>query len=307
MPRTGSAEPLHPSPSDDSPPLNGRRVLVVDDDGDSREWLRVCLESERYRVLTASSGMEALEQVARHRPDLVLMDVLMPVMDGFEATRRLKQYRGTRDVPVVMVTRLNDRDARLRGLDAGAEDFLSKPIDPVELTVRVRNLLRMKLSGDILRQRNRTLEREVLYKTREARQHCIDTVLTLTRAAEYRDEQTGNHVSRISYYCVELAEQMGLDDGFREQIFYASPMHDIGKLAIPDHILLKQGPLSPDEWEVMKRHARLGRDILEGHRSPYLEMGKDIALCHHECWDGSGYPQGLAGEDIPLADRKSVV
>ncbi len=287
--------------------LAARKVLIVDDDSSIRDWLRACLEGEAYQVQEAASGAQALLQVAEFRPDLILMDIRMPGMDGIETTRRLKALRGTQTVPVIMVTSLHGREDRLASLQAGAEDFLTKPLDPVELTVRVRNLLRIKCYNDMLLARNRLLQEEVLEKTREVRQQCIDTVLTLTRAAEYRDENTGNHVSRISHYCVALAEALGLDQTFREHIFYASPMHDIGKLAIPDQILLKPGPFTREEWIVMQSHTTLGKSILEGRHSPYLEMGMDIAQSHHECWDGSGYPHGLKGEEIPLCSRLMAI
>lgn len=278
-------------------------ILVVDDDEHHRRLLSIYLESEGYRAREAETGSEAFICIAQHRPDLILLDVILPDINGFEITRRLKESKHTAGIPVVMVTGLDDRAARLRGLEAGAEDFLTKPVDRSELVVRVRNLLTVKHHADFLRHHNRLLERQVDEKTQQVRQQCIATVMTLARAAEYRDETTGDHVNRISHYTVALAELLGLDNEFRDQIFYASPMHDIGKLAIPDHILLKPGLLTNNEWAVMKTHTTLGREILMNHHSPYLEMGSDIAVGHHEYWNGSGYPRGLKGENIPLAAR----
>lgn len=278
-------------------------ILVVDDDPFQQRLLSVALEAEGYAVQCAASATEAWTSIARTQPDLILLDVLLPDISGYEITRQLKSQKSTAGIPVIMITGLDDRNARLRGLREGAEDFLIKPVDRSELAVRVRNLLNLKKYSDLLHHHNRVLARQIDEKTQQVRQHCIETVLTLTRAAEYRDETTGNHVSRISYYTATMSEYLGLDSAFRDQIFYASPMHDIGKLAIPDHILLKPGPLSPDEWEIMKTHTTLGREILLGNKSPYLEMGADIAQHHHELWDGTGYPARLAGENIPLSAR----
>ena len=282
-------------------------ILVIDDDDHHRRLLNIYLEAEGYAAREAASGAEALARIAQQRPDLILLDVILPDINGFEITRLLKSNKDTAGIPVVMVTGLDDRAARLRGLSAGAEDFLTKPVDRSELVVRVRNLLTVKHYADFLRHHNRLLERQVDEKTLQVRQQCIATVMTLARAAEYRDETTGDHVSRISHYTVALSELLGLDSEFRDQIFYASPMHDIGKLAIPDHILLKPGLLTKNEWEIMKTHTTLGREILLNQHSPYLEMGSEIALSHHEYWDGSGYPQGLKGEAIPLAARIMVI
>ncbi len=278
-------------------------VLVVDDDEHHRRLLNIYLEAEGYTVRDASSGSAAFACIARQRPDLILLDVVLPDINGFEITRLLKQSKETTGIPIVMVTGLDDRAARLRALETGVEDFLTKPVDRSELVVRVRNLLTVKQYADFLRHHNRLLERQVDEKTQQVRQQCIATVMTLARAAEYRDETTGDHVNRISHYTVALAEMLGLDSEFRDQIFYASPMHDIGKLAIPDHILLKPGPLTKNEWAIMQTHTTLGREILQNQHSPYLEMGSDIAVSHHEYWDGSGYPRGLKGDNIPLAAR----
>jgi len=289
---------------EEAPPPN---ILVVDDDEHHCSLLRIFLEAEGYTAREAGNGAEAYACVDQQCPDLILLDVMLPDTDGFEITRRLKQNKDTAGIPIVMVTALDDRAARLRALEAGVEDFLTKPVDRSELVVRVRNLLTVKHYADFLRHHNRLLERQVDEKTQQVRQQCIATVLTLARAAEYRDETTGDHVNRISHYTVALAELLGLDSEFRDQIFYASPMHDIGKLAIPDHILLKPGLLTKNEWAIMKTHTTLGREILRNQHSPYLEMGSEIAVSHHEYWDGSGYPLGLKGEAIPLAARIMVI
>jgi putative two-component system response regulator len=279
------------------------RILVVDDDDHHRRLMEILLRADGYLVDVAANGTDAHRCVTQQRPDLILLDIMLPDTDGYELTRKLKANHDTAAIPIIMITALSEREARLRGLEAGAEDFLIKPVDRTLLSVRVRNLLNVKNYHDLLRHHNRLLEREIDAKTQQVRQHCIETVLTLTRAAEYRDETTGNHVNRISHYTAALAERLGMDSVFRDQIFYASPMHDIGKLAIPDHILLKPAPLTPNEWEIMKTHTTLGREILNGNNSPYLAMGAEIAMYHHEFWDGSGYPTGRTGDMIPLPAR----
>ena len=173
----------------------------------------------------------------------------------------------------------------------------------MDLKIRVRNLLRLKEFSDFLRGHNQILEAQVKERTSELQEAFVESIFTLMRAAEFRDDETGAHVKRISYYTHELAEQIGMDKEFCDLIFYASPMHDIGKIGIPDHILLKSGHFEPAEWEVMKSHTTIGPKILENNSSPYLKMGHDIAMGHHERWDGSGYPKGIKGEDIPLPAR----
>jgi putative two-component system response regulator len=278
-------------------------ILIVDDQEGNRKLLDVLLKEQGYTTHMAASGIEALAAVAEDPPDLLLLDVMMPGMDGFQVAERLKSDPTTRSIPIITVTSLEDRISRLRGLKGGAEDFLSKPIDRAELSVRVRNLLRLKAYGDLLANYNRVLEERVLERTARLRGSYLETIYTLTRAAEYKDNETGAHVRRISFYTKTLAERLGLDAAFVETIFYASPMHDIGKIGIPDHILLKPGSHTPEEWEIMKTHPILGAKILDSSSSPYLKMGAEIALTHHERWDGSGYPQGLKGEAIPLSGR----
>jgi putative two-component system response regulator len=201
------------------------------------------------------------------------------------------------------VTALDDRESRLRGLEAGAEEFVTKPVDRWELRVRVRNLLKLKEYGDFLVSHNRLLETQVQERTRQLVSSYHETITAMTRAASYKDEETGAHVARVSFYSVELAQALGMDAEFCDTIHYASPMHDVGKIAIPDAILGKPGTFEPHEWEIMKTHAALGVKLLQGADSPYLAMGAQIAGGHHERWDGGGYPQGLKGEAIPLPAR----
>lgn len=278
-------------------------VLVVDDDPRNVKLLETLLHIEGYVTLAASNGSEAIALAETAQPDLILLDVMMPDMDGFEAVARLKADPRTKPVPVIMVTALDDRDSKLRALDAGAEEFLSKPIDRADLTVRVRNLLRLKEYGDFLANHSRLLDEQVKQRTAELEDAYRDTIFTLVRAAEYKDEETGHHVRRISHYCRVLAQAMLMPQEFDDTIFHASPMHDIGKIGIADHVLQKPGGFTPEEWTIMRTHCTLGASILGRGTSPYTRMGAEIALNHHERWDGSGYPSGLQGEAIPLAAR----
>jgi len=278
-------------------------VLVVDDDQQHRDILLDLLALQGYETLAVDNGEKALQTIPEHMPDLVLLDVEMPGMSGFEVVKRLKQGSATASVPVIMITGRSDRRSRLRSLESGAEDYLTKPFDPIELQARIRNHIRLKQYRDMLSDFNRSLEQRVRERTRQLQDACRETIHLLTSAAEYRDENTGSHVRRISHFTAALARAMKMDDDFVDNIFYASPMHDIGKIGIPDSILVKEGPLSQEEWAVMKTHTTLGKRILERGVFPYVRMGAVIAETHHECWDGSGYPAGLKGEQIPLESR----
>jgi putative two-component system response regulator len=279
------------------------RVLVVDDEERNRRLLIAMLEAEGYSASEAADGAQALELARQNPPDIILLDVMMQDMDGYEVARALKSDAATHAIPVVMVTALDDRESRLRGLEAGAEEFVTKPVDRNELRIRVRNLLRLKEFSDFLADHNRILDAQVKERTRQLVSSYRETIATMTRAAAYKDEETGAHVARISFYTVELAQALRMDAEFCDTIHYASPMHDVGKIAIPDAILGKPGTFEPHEWEIMKTHAGLGAKLLRGSDSPYLVMGAEIAGGHHERWDGGGYPLGLKGEAIPLAAR----
>ncbi len=286
------------------------RILVVDDEEKNIRLIGTILKSYGYHFDTAVSGPEALEKAVSSPPDLIYLDVMMPQMNGFEVCQRLKENPLTATIPVVMVTALTDRESKLDALNHGVIDFLSKPIDSTELMIKTRNLVKIKKYEDALKQHSAHLEEEVQKRTMEleasrnqVRAGCIDTIHRLTVMAEYKDEDTCVHIRRISHYCAALAEALGLDAQATEAIFYASPMHDIGKIGIPSEILLKPGKLFPEEFALMKTHAPAGAAILKGSPSAFLQTAEKIALTHHERWDGTGYPQGLKGEEIPLAGR----
>jgi putative two-component system response regulator len=279
------------------------RILIVDDERRNLTLMEALLRADGYTTATATSGEQALDDVKSFKPDLILLDLMMPRMDGFETAGMLKLDPETKTIPIIMVTALDDRESKLRALNRGAEEFLTKPIDRAELSVRVRNLLRLRDYNNFLVNHSKILEEQVRERTAQLTQSYRETIHSLNRAGVYRDEQTGAHVVRISYFCTALADALGMNADFRDCIFHASPMHDVGKIAIPDHILFKPGGFTPEEWDIMKTHAELGARMLDGGKSPYIRMGRDIALSHHERWDGTGYPQGLRGEQIPLPAR----
>ncbi len=295
-------------------------VLVVDDTPQNLVLMRDLLQV-RYRVKVAVSGERALGICANSAPDLILLDVVMPGMDGHEVCRRLKADPATREIPVIFLTaRSEDGDEQV-GLDLGAVDYLVKPIRPAILEARVRNHLMLKAAADVLRDQRAVLARQVAQRTAEIQQLQDTTVLMLASLAETRDNETGNHIARTQHYVRTLAEALCDDPRYASQLtpeaidllFKSAPLHDIGKVGVPDSILLKPGRLTPEEFEVMKTHTTLARDAIEaterrlGRDVPFLRFAKEIAASHHEKWDGSGYPQGLSGEAIPLSARLMAV
>lgn len=287
-----------------------KKILIVDDDTLNLKLMASMIEAQGYEAVTAINGKEALDKAVSFQPDLILLDIMMPDMNGYEVCKVLNAQTETYLIPVIFITALDDRESRLAGLEAGADDFLTKPVDKPELILRVRNLLKVKDYEDLLRDYNKTLEATVHERTQEletaytkVKTGYLDTIYRLTVAAEYKDEDTANHIKRISFYSRLLAKELKMPDSFIEEIFYSSPMHDVGKLGIPDAILLKPGRHTTEEFEIMKTHTTIGGKILQGSDSEILIMGEVIALSHHERWDGTGYPKGLKGEDVPVAGR----
>ena len=274
-------------------------VMIIDDAKTNIDILVETLRSD-YEISVAMDGKAALEAIAEDKPDLILLDISMPKMDGYEVCKRLKAGESTKDIPVIFITAMAEERNEAKGLALGAVDYITKPFSPGLVKSRVHNQLELKRHRD-------HLEELVAQRTRQLREGYIDTIYRLTLASEYKDEETGAHIKRISHYTRELALRMGLGNEFADIIFYASPMHDIGKVSIPDAILLKQGPLDKEEWEIIETHPAVGAKILEGSDSPLLKIAADIALCHHERWDGTGYPRGLKGEKIPLAGRITML
>ena len=291
-----------------------QKILVVDDEILNRKLIQAMLKPQGYEVSLAVDGADCLAQVEVDPPDLILMDIMMPNMNGFEVVAKLKAKARLAVIPVVMVTALQDINDRVKALEVGADDFLTKPVDRMELRARVRSLLKVKAYNDHMANYRRELEEEVARRTEEVRRAheklrdaSLETIFRLARAAEYKDEDTGAHLISMSHISAHLAKCLGLNTTVVDRILYASPMHDIGKIGIPDRILTKNGPLNDEEWGIMRMHPIYGGQILEGSDIGFLSLGEVISLTHHEKWDGSGYPHGLAGTQIPLAGRVVAV
>ena len=284
--------------------VSDARILIIDDEAVNLKLLQRMLTAQGYRNLVLIEDPDrVLEAYHAGAVDLILLDLNMPGLDGFAVMDQLRALEDPLLPPIVVLTAQTGREFLLRALHAGARDFLTKPFDRPELLVRVRNLLEVHLAHRMIHDRKRVLEDMVLARTAELRDSRLQVVQRLGRAAEYRDNETGNHILRMSHSAVLLARRLGCDEEQCELLLHASPMHDIGKIGIPDHILLKPGKLTAEEWEIMKTHTTIGASILEGDDSELLRCAREIALSHHEKWDGSGYPHGLAGEDIPLSGR----
>ena len=294
-----------------------KTILVADDDEGIVGLLRMLCEESGYRTISASNGKEAFALAISDPPDIVVLDGNMPVQDGFDTTKQLKSDVRTKHIPVIMLTGLLTREDRLRGIAAGANDFLTKPVDGEEFALRVSNNLKIKEYHDFLQHHAEILELEVQARTAEIRgaldelkaanslvtSGYVDTIYRLAVVSEFKDEGTGLHIKRIGFLAKELASDLGMAGDFVESIFHASMMHDIGKVGIPDSIMLKTGPLTDDEWKRMREHTETGARILSGSASPYLIMAELIARSHHERWDGGGYPGGLMGVAIQVAGR----
>ncbi|MEO5362127.1 MAG: response regulator [Magnetococcus sp. DMHC-8] len=276
-------------------------VLIVDDTETNIDIL-VDILADQYDVMVAMDGDSAIEMAA-NRPDLILLDVMMPEMDGYEVCRRLKASQETRDIPVIFVTARTEVADEIRGFDLGAVDYITKPISPPVVKARVRTHIRLKQSTDALAQQNRILEEKVQQRTAMLQATRLEIIHKLGRAAEFKDNETGLHVVRMSHYAKILGMGAGLGATEAQTLFDAAPMHDIGKIGIPDNILLKPGRLTDTEFAIIRQHPQMGADIIGSHESELLQMACLIAYTHHEKWDGTGYPRGLAGEAIPLVGR----
>jgi putative two-component system response regulator len=285
-------------------------ILIVDDQIQNNELLEAHLAPQGYEIIKAASGEEALGILSGNKIDLMLLDVMMPGMDGFEVARRVRANDTHRLLPIILVTALRETEDRVKGIEAGCDDFISKPFEKIELLARVRSLLKVKAYNDLKSNYRKELEAEVALRTGELKQALgrikdasLETIYRLSIASECRDEDTGAHIKRVSRYAVAIARRMGLDESTVESILYAAPMHDLGKLGIPDQILVKPSRLEPAEWEIMKHHTVIGAKILSGSDAEFISIAETIARCHHEKWDGSGYPNGLKGGDIPVTAR----
>ncbi len=290
------------------------KILVVDDEKCNLRLIEAFLVNEGYEIALAENGKQALSQVQKNVPDIILLDAMLPDIDGFKIAKELKENGKTKLTPIVMVTSLSETNDRIKALEAGIDDFLTKPIDRTELIARVRSLLKVKHYNDHMVHYQAQLETEVEKRSEQLKQalHKIrevsfDTIHRLSRAAEYKDKDTAAHIVRMSRYAAAVAEKMGMSAEKTESILYASPMHDVGKIGIPDQILLKPAKLDAEEWKIMEQHTVHGAHILEGSGSDFLKLAEEIALTHHEKWDGSGYPRQLKETQIPLPGRITAI
>jgi putative two-component system response regulator len=262
------------------------------------------LETDGFSEIHSIQNPEdVLRRFQALRPNLILLDINMPRLDGFAVLEKLKENSPGPLPPIVFLTAQNASEFRVKAFENGVLDFISKPFNRLELISRVKNLLALESAHRELASRNDSLETMVNLRTEALRRTQLQVVQKLGRAAEYRDNETGAHILRMSNISALLAQQLGFGGDLVQDILHASPMHDVGKIAIPDNILLKPGRFTPAEWNIMKNHTTLGYQILNGPDSRLLDLASEIALYHHEKWDGSGYPEGLAGENIPMSCR----
>jgi putative two-component system response regulator len=306
------------------------RILVVDDEAVNIKVIQKYLQQAGYsHIRGITDPTFAIAGIAIEQPDVILLDVMMPRISGLELLSSIRSNPATAHLPVIILTASCDRETKLAVLERGATDFLAKPVDPCELAPRVRNALMVKKSHDSLRNYAQALEDAVRHRTAELEASRRDVIFCLARAAEMRDDDTGHHVMRVGKYAAAIGRAMGLDEPTAEMLEQAAQLHDIGKIGIPDEILLKPGKLDPEQyermqkhvglgqkiieplsqadWETLKHHVNIGQKVLDSSRSPLLRMAARIALTHHERWNGQGYPLGLAREDIPLEGRITAV
>jgi len=297
-------------------------IFIVDDTPENLTLVSTLLKPF-YRVKVATSGEKALVYFAQHEevPDLILLDIIMPGLSGFDVIVELKKNSKMRDIPVIFLTAMSRVEDEKKGLELGAVDYITKPISPPVLLARIKTHLQNKVIADFLRDKNEYLEAEITKRTQEISAIQYVTIFALTSLAETRDSDTGNHIRRTQHYVKVLAKKLQthphfspyLSDTMIETLFKSAPLHDIGKVGIPDSILLKPAKLTPEEFEIMKSHTTLGKKAIEhaeeqlGMSVAFLDVAKEIAYSHHEKWDGSGYPLGLKGNEIPICGRLMAV
>ncbi len=285
------------------------RILLVDD---TVENLDLAIETlgETYDMVVMKGGSGVFEMAANEQPDLILLDIVMPGINGYEVCRKLKEDKRTEHIPIIFLTSMSNSESKKNGFNIGAVDYITKPFEIEELKARVKNHIMLKKYQDGLVHQKHVLEMKVEERTFELKETMqkmefasLEAVLRLSRAAEYRDDDTGNHVFRVGLYAAEIARQMNLDEKIIKKLMWAAPMHDVGKIGIPDSILQKPGKLTDEEWVTMRNHSVMGAKILEGSSSDIINLAEILALGHHEKWNGKGYPEGKKGEEIPLYCR----
>jgi putative two-component system response regulator len=284
--------------------LREAQILIIDDEEISVRLLEETLRKAGYRnITTTNDPQRGITMYRQLKPALVVLDLNMPHTDGFEVMKHLKEIEQGNYLPVIVLSHEENQEIKFKALESGAKDFLNKPYDRIEVVKRIQNLIEVRMLHTEIRNQNKLLEDKVKERTQELYDTQLDVIQRLARAIEYRDSETGLHIVRMSHYASCLAAKAGLSLSDCELILTASPLHDIGKIGIPDSILRKPGRLTPEEWAIMKTHTTIGGELLSGSKSKFLMMAKEIALTHHERWDGSGYPQGLKGEEIPMVGR----
>ncbi len=284
------------------------KILIVDDNPSNVALLEAVLEEEEYKnIYSTTDPFQVLPLYREHQFDLILLDIRMPGMSGIEVLQQLGAVTRDDFLPVIVLTAQTDQDTRQKALEAGAKDFITKPFEDWEVLLRIQNTLQTRLFYTRQIVRADLLENEVIKRTTEIRETQFEIVQCLGAAGELRDNETGAHVKRMSHICSLLASKRGLGKDFSTLLLYASTMHDVGKIGIPDSILLKPGKLSPEEWQVMKQHPKIGARIIGDHDSSIISLARETALYHHEKWDGTGYPHGIAGDKIPVSARIAAI
>ncbi len=282
--------------------ISKQKILIVDDEPMNIRVLSEILRGE-YEIYFAANGKEALDTAESEPLDLILLDIMMPEMDGYEVCRKLKRNSLTQEIPVIFITAKDDALEEAKGFGLGAVDYIKKPVNSAVVNVRVKTHLLLRRTQETLKNQNIILREKVRERTEELEKTQIEIVDRLGLASEYRDEETGNHVKRISEYCRYLGNSAGLSPDGCDMLALSSTLHDLGKIGIPDGILLKPSSLTEDEWTIMRKHTTIGAKLLSGSNSKLLHMAESIALTHHEKWDGTGYPMGIKGDAIPLVGR----
>jgi len=285
-------------------PFPDAKILIVDDDSTSIRLLKKILTEAGYTSLFATRDPQKVQKMYQSiQPDLLVLDLHMPHMEGFKIMDQLRAHDKDDYLPILVISQERNRVIQFSALEAGAKDFLVKPYDSIEVILRIRNFLEVRMLHKQIREHNKLLEIRVRERTEELYQTQIDVIQRLSRAVEYRDSETGTHTMRMAQYTYSLALALGMTPDECEVMSTASSLHDVGKIGIPDRILQKPGKLTLEEWEVMKTHTHIGSELLAGSNSKFLKLGQEIALTHHEKWDGTGYPRGLKKDKIPLAGR----
>ena len=283
------------------------KILIVDDQPANVTLIEKMLDIDGYiNVISTTDPTQVESLYMEQNSDLILLDLNMPVMDGYQVLAKIREVDPDYP-PIIVLTAQSDRESRIKALDLGARDFLAKPFDRVELMTRIRNMLEVRIMTTAMKNQNKILDGMVKERTKELNHTRLEVIRRLGRAAEYRDDMTGYHIIRMSRYSQLLALAAGMDEKEAEVLLNASPMHDIGKIGIPDNVLLKPGKLDLEEWKIMQTHVDIGVEILSGSNSALMDMAAEVAQNHHEKWDGSGYPCALTGENIPLTGRVVAV